>query len=258
MTEVWLDIKNYEGQFQISSFGKVKRLEHIVIIKRNRDQKYHSKRKYSEKIMSSCNDQDGYLLVTLKSKMFKVHRLVAEHFIDNPLHLLQVGHKDGNYENNRYDNLFWKELITKQEKLENKKRYEKYYRTLPKRKAYENKRLGQKQYRNYVTSLKTRFNKAPAEARKRNLSWDIDFEYYCKILNKNCHYCNKTLLDETGSSLDRINNNLGYEINNVLPCCGNCNKIRGHRLTKEEMEVAMKAVLEFRSKNSDDKGLIQK
>lgn len=47
--------------------------------------------------------------------------------------------------------------------------------------------------------------------------------------------------------LDRKDNSLGYIIDNVLPCCGDCNKVRNTVLTVEEMEVAMKAVLVFRS-----------
>lgn len=38
-----------------------------------------------------------------------------------------------------------------------------------------------------------------------------------------------------------------FLINNVLSCCGTCNFIRQDLLTVEEMEVAMKAVLNFRA-----------
>ena len=42
-----------------------------------------------------------------KKKMFYAHRLVAEHFIDNPNDLPVVNHKDGNKLNNNIDNLEW-------------------------------------------------------------------------------------------------------------------------------------------------------
>jgi hypothetical protein len=63
---------------------------------------------------------------------------------------------------------------------------------------------------------------------------------------KGCHYCFSSLLTETGIGLDRINNNLGYSLDNVLPCCGNCNKIRQDKLTVEEMKVAMSAIINYR------------
>lgn len=54
----------------------------------------------------------GYKQVTLYAKTgdrkaLLVHRLVAKHFIDNPLNLPQVNHIDGNPSNNNVCNLEW-------------------------------------------------------------------------------------------------------------------------------------------------------
>ena len=49
----------------------------------------------------------GYRRVRLQGRTFKVHRLVAEAFVPNPDHLPYVLHKDGDRENNRWDNLEW-------------------------------------------------------------------------------------------------------------------------------------------------------
>lgn len=55
----------------------------------------------------------GYLSVNLKDpcdgrwKKRKVHRLVAETYIDNPENKKEVNHKDGNKENNLLENLEW-------------------------------------------------------------------------------------------------------------------------------------------------------
>lgn len=92
MKEIWKDIEGYNGKYQISNLGNIKSL----YLKRNR---------------KLGKDKDGYLKIELynkgKYKSIKVHRLVALHFIPNPLNLPEINHKDGNIKNNRIDNLEW-------------------------------------------------------------------------------------------------------------------------------------------------------
>lgn len=101
MTEIWKDIVGYEGLYQVSNLGRVKSLS-----KYDRLNRFHP-----EKMKSQVNNGTGYLIVNLKhngaQKMKTVHRLVAEHFIQNPLGLSDVNHKDGDKTNNRIDNLEW-------------------------------------------------------------------------------------------------------------------------------------------------------
>lgn len=92
MEETWLDIKNYEGLYQVSDLGRVKNLKFNRIVKL-----------YTQKT--------GYIYVCLckdgKKTSFRVHRLVAETFIPNPDNLPCVNHKDENKENNIPENLEW-------------------------------------------------------------------------------------------------------------------------------------------------------
>lgn len=106
MKEIWKDIKDYEGLYQVSNLGRVKHLEFtrlnpltggISIIK--------------EKILKQNLTSFGYLSVALykngKKRWYFVHRLVANAFIPNPDDLPIINHKDENKVNNCADNLEW-------------------------------------------------------------------------------------------------------------------------------------------------------
>ena len=89
MEEKWLKVKGYEEFYEISDLGRIKSLISNGLI------------------LKQSLDKDGYCVVTLKRKQFKVHRLVAMTFIPNPNNLPQVNHKDENKTNNTVDNLEW-------------------------------------------------------------------------------------------------------------------------------------------------------
>lgn len=105
MEEIWKDIPGYEGLYQVSNLGRVKSLERSVI--KGQGGLY----KIEEKIMKGSKDGSGYLFVQLckegKRKFYKIHRLVASAFLDNPNNLSELNHKDEDKTNNRVDNLEW-------------------------------------------------------------------------------------------------------------------------------------------------------
>jgi len=106
--EIWKDIDGFEGRYQISDRGRVKRLERYVLIQHPTKPYY---RHLQELILTPNNDKDGYEIITLnadgKEKNMKIHRLVGIAFIDNPNHFDQINHKDGNKHNNNVSNLEW-------------------------------------------------------------------------------------------------------------------------------------------------------
>lgn len=75
------------------------------------DGRVFSKYKNRYRKPTKDNRDDGYLQIGLfnlgKRKMFKIHRLVALHYIPNPANKSDVDHIDGDKTNNHVDNLRW-------------------------------------------------------------------------------------------------------------------------------------------------------
>ena len=108
MSEIWKEIKGYEGLYQVSNTGKVKSCERLL-----RNNKHvESYRICEERIMKGCENNRGYLFVDLykgkrQKKRFYIHVLVAKTFVDNPDNFPEVNHEDGNKLNNNDCNLKW-------------------------------------------------------------------------------------------------------------------------------------------------------
>lgn len=83
--EQWKEIKD-TGGYQVSSLGR-------VITSKG-------------KLLTGAN-KDGYIRVCVQYKLIRLHRLVAQYFLENPENKPEVNHKDGDKKNNCVENLEW-------------------------------------------------------------------------------------------------------------------------------------------------------
>lgn len=91
-------------------------------------------------------------------------------------------------------------------------------------------------------------------SRIKNYFFDLTMEQLSKIIQKDCFYCAKPPAKSNSrrgkfryNGLDRKNHNRGYTMDNVIPCCKECNGIRSNILTVEEMQVVARALKKYRS-----------
>jgi transcription elongation factor Elf1 len=82
--------------------------------------------------------------------------------------------------------------------------------------------------------------------RNKDVEFNISFDEFKKaILSSECHYCNTALVYNKHSrewgkgltrahQLDRKDNTKGYTLDNVVPCCWTCNRLKSDAFTYEE------------------------
>jgi hypothetical protein len=105
MEEIWKDIPEYEGLYQVSNLGRVKSLPKEWTVGNG------TIKRHSGKILKLHANRHGYLMVRLskniKPRGFGVHQLVAIAFLNHkPCGLkLVIDHVNDNPSDNRVENL---------------------------------------------------------------------------------------------------------------------------------------------------------
>lgn len=100
------------SNYEVSNFGRVRSIDRFnSFIGANQSGKYKITQKIKGKVLTPRINKDGYAYITLcengNNKSAKIHRLVAETFIDNPFNKPAINHLDENKQNNMVDNLEW-------------------------------------------------------------------------------------------------------------------------------------------------------
>lgn len=113
--EIWKDIDNYIGYYQVSNTGRVKSLDRTIQYKDGRVRFFKG-----NILKQTFNYKRGYYYITLKKdgivKTFSVHKLVADTFLGCANGKV-VDHIDNNRKNNNLKNL---RFVTQRENLSKK------------------------------------------------------------------------------------------------------------------------------------------
>jgi hypothetical protein len=75
-----------------------------------------------------------------------------------------------------------------------------------------------------------RWKKYITDAKRRGVNFELSQEEFLSFNGKSCEYCGSEL---DTIRLDRVDNNLGYLLENVVPCCFKCNSFK-HTFEEKE------------------------
>jgi 5-methylcytosine-specific restriction endonuclease McrA len=113
------------------------------------------------------------------------------------------------------------------------------------------KKQRQATYRRHDMTPNSRYSYLLISAKKRNIPMTVSFVEWTDLTSKDsCHYCGGTL-GTMGHSLDRKYNEIGYTLENVVACCGECNFMK-RRMPYHEfvlLSPALREIKKLRQKN---------
>lgn len=84
-----------------------------------------------------------------------------------------------------------------------------------------------------VAATRAVYHSYKTAAKRRNLSFELDYETFATLINSDCHYCGSSPINKIQNKrftnkflyngVDRVDSNLGYTIMNVVTACFRCN-----------------------------------
>jgi hypothetical protein len=86
-----------------------------------------------------------------------------------------------------------------------------------------NKEKSKETQRNYYQSPKGKYGSYKNGAKERNINFDLTFNDFIGYWQLPCNYCGNDIVT---IGIDRIDSSIGYEKNNIVPCCEKCNRMK--------------------------------
>jgi hypothetical protein len=81
----------------------------------------------------------------------------------------------------------------------------------------------------YQSKPSNKFKTYELNAKKRGKEFNISFDEFMTFWQLPCSYCGSDI--ET-IGLDRVDSEIGYNLNNIIPCCKICNRMKSNTPTE--------------------------
>lgn len=96
---------------------------------------------------------------------------------------------------------------------------------------------------------KIKISNYKASAKARGLTLELSEEHMCSLFHQSCFYCGQSTVALNG--IDRVDSSIGYVVNNVVPCCTECNYGKSDR-SQSEFENWIRRVYIHINKRGND------
>ncbi len=127
--------------------------------------------------------------------------------------------------NRKRKELYW---ATRNKNLEDNREYYRIHKN----------EISQRKKKKYESiTAKGKYDRYRRAAKYKGITFTISFEDFYGFWQEPCFYCGDPI---STVGIDRVDNTLGYEVGNLLPCCPICNHMRTNKTFDEYVDQCMK------------------
>ncbi|AGE48616.1 hypothetical protein PBCVAN69C_686L [Paramecium bursaria Chlorella virus AN69C] len=80
----------------------------------------------------------------------------------------------------------------------------------------------------WFSNKRVSFNEYNKRANKKNIDFSISEIEFNNICSRPCEYCDRRNNNDNINGVDRIDNDIGYTLDNCVSCCGQCNQSKAN------------------------------
>ncbi len=213
------DAKKYQHEYYLK-FRKPKYISHPRI-KKTKEEKLANKRAWYHANLEKAR----VMAKKSREKHKEQRRLDNKLWRENHKGYLKKNCKE--YHKRYY--LKNKEKIDRKNKLYAINNREKVVKNVQRYVARNRKKVS-KYNKEYQQTIYGGFRTTRYGAKRRNKEFNISFKEFSEIILKSCYYCGE---NKEKRGIDRINNDLGYTLENSVSCCKICNYMK-QTMTKSQ------------------------